>query len=378
MRERHFLLVCHDAGGTVPPQLALAEALVRSGHDVAILSQPSVRHRAEDAGCRFFAFSAVLDYEARKPLEEQVGPAVAICGRAVGDDLTKLGRHLKADVVVVDANLAGGLAAAEVLPQPSVVLLHSMYKTFVDVWFAELWPLLGPAINQTRADYGLGEVDSWLDVFKPHDLMVSVVPADFEAPVPRLPARMRHFGFLVPSDLARPAPAPYPDGGGPTVLVSLSTTYQRQERLLQAILDALGGLNVRGLAATAGQVDADALSVPPNVVLTDYISHAAVLGETDVVVTHGGLGSVAAALNAGVPLVCTPIGRDQPLNAEQVVRLGAGLNVGSDPTAARVTDAIEEVVSHPGYAQCARALSDASAQAGGPPALAAELQKLIA
>jgi UDP:flavonoid glycosyltransferase YjiC (YdhE family) len=357
--------------------LALAEALVRSGHDVAILSQPSVRRRAEDAGCRFFAFSALSDYEARKPLEEQVGPAVAICGRAIGDDLTKLARHLEADVVVVDANLAGGLAATEVLPQPSVVLLHSMYKTFVDVWFAELWPLLGPAINQTRADYGLGEVNGWLDVFEPHDLMVSVVPADFEAHVARLPARMRHFGFLVPSGTPQPAAEPYPDGSGPTILVSLSTTYQRQERLVQAILDALGGLAVRALATTAGQVDPDALSVPPNVALANYVPHASVLGDTDVMVTHGGLGSVAAALNAAIPLVCVPMGRDQPLNVEQVVRLGAGLNVGGDPTADQIAEAIEQVVSHPRYAQCARALADASSEAGGPPALAAELQQLI-
>ena len=40
----------NDAGGTAPPQLPLAEALVRSGHDVAILSQPSVRRRDRQAG----------------------------------------------------------------------------------------------------------------------------------------------------------------------------------------------------------------------------------------------------------------------------------------------------------------------------------------
>jgi MGT family glycosyltransferase len=214
-------------------------------------------------------------------------------------------------------------------------------------------------------------------VFEQHDLVISAVPAQFEAHATRVSRAIRHFGFLVPSGPPQPGSEPYPDGNGPTVLVSLSTTYQRQEGLLQAILDALGGLAVRGLATTAGQVDPDALSVPPNVALADYVRHANVLADTDVVVTHGGLGSVAAALNTGVPLVCTPIGRDQPLNAEQVVRLGAGLNVGGDPTAGRIADAIEQVVSHPQYAQCARALADASAQAGGPPALAAELEQLI-
>ena len=61
----------------------------------------------------------------------------------------------RADLIVVDANLAGGLAAAEKLDQPSAVLLHSLYRTYVDTWFGELWPLLEPAINETRESFGL-------------------------------------------------------------------------------------------------------------------------------------------------------------------------------------------------------------------------------
>ena len=36
------LLTCHDAGGTIPPVLAVAEALIARGNEVVILSQPSV------------------------------------------------------------------------------------------------------------------------------------------------------------------------------------------------------------------------------------------------------------------------------------------------------------------------------------------------
>src|SRR3954465_4418486 len=130
MRAKRFLLVCHDAGGTVPPMLAIAEVLIRSGHDVFILSQPSVRRRAERAGCRFFRFSGIAAYERRKPLEDQIALAwPMITGSAVGDDVHSLASGHQADVIVVDANLGGALAAAEALDQPSVVLLHSMYKT---------------------------------------------------------------------------------------------------------------------------------------------------------------------------------------------------------------------------------------------------------
>jgi UDP:flavonoid glycosyltransferase YjiC (YdhE family) len=359
--------------------LAIAEALVRSGHDVAFLSQPSVKRRAEGAGCRFFAFSAIPDYERRKPLEEQFGLTLPVLtGTSVGEDVTALARDRNAELIVVDANLGGGLAAAEALGQPSVVLLHSMYKTFVDTWFADFWPLLASAINQTRGAFGLGAVDDWPSAFAGHDRLFSVVPSVFDAPVADVPTAMRHFGFLVPrpgtvdSDRVR-----FPPGDGPTVLVGLSTTYQAHEGLLQTIVDALEGVAARGLVSTAGQVDIAALRAPPNVRVADFIPHAQAMVSTDVMVTHAGLGTVAAALSVGVPLVCTPISRDQPLNAQRVADLGAGTTLGQNATASDIAQALEQVLSETSYRDAAASLAKVSGEEGGAPAAAAELEALV-
>ena len=83
-----------------------------------------------------------------------------------------------------------------------------MYATYVDTWFAEIWPLLAPAINETRGGYGLASVGGWGSVFAGHDRILSVVPAMFEAPVAEPPTALRHFGFLVPRP---PAVADAPD-----------------------------------------------------------------------------------------------------------------------------------------------------------------------
>ena len=379
MKARRFLLACHDAGGTVPPMLAIAEVLVRSGHDVSFLSQPSVRRRAEGAGCRFFPFSAVPDYEPRKRLEDQVALIVpALTGPSVGEDVAALARDRTAELIVVDANLGGGLAAAEALGQPSVVLLHSMYKTFVDTWFADLWPLIGSAINQTRATFGLAAVDDWPSAFAGHDRLFSVVPKVFDAPVADVPAAMRHFGFLVPrGDTPDGDGVRFPPGDGPTVLVGLSTTYQAHEGLLQTIIDALEGSAARALVSTAGQVDIDALRAPANVTIAEFVPHAQAMAGTDVMVTHAGLGSVAAALGFGVPLVCTPIDRDQPLNAQRVADLGAGTALAPGATASDIARALEQVLSEASYRDAAVSLAQASTAAGGAAAAAAELEALI-
>ena len=121
-----------------------------------------------------------------------------LVGKSAGDDLVAMARDWDADLVVVDANLGGALAAAETLTQPSAVVLHSMYKTFVDTWFADIWPFVGPGVNETRAAYHLADAVGWPSVFAGHQRLLSVVPAAFDAPVALVPASMCHFGFLTP------------------------------------------------------------------------------------------------------------------------------------------------------------------------------------
>lgn len=123
----------------------------------------------------------------------------AMTGAEIGEQLLAIVDAERIDAVVVDCNLAGAAAAADTLDQPSALLLHSMYKTFTDVWLAEVWPFLGPAINETRRSFGLTPAGSWTDVFGSHDRLISVMPPAFDAPVTVAPDTLRHVGFLVPT-----------------------------------------------------------------------------------------------------------------------------------------------------------------------------------
>jgi UDP:flavonoid glycosyltransferase YjiC (YdhE family) len=353
--------------------------LVAHGHDVVILSQPSVQRRAAAAGCAFETFTGLGDYQPRRPIEEQLDVVFPIVtGKTVGADLARVAAGHRVDLVVVDANLAGALAAAENLDRPSVVLLHSMYKTFVDTWFGDLWSLLEPAINETRAGYGLGAVHSWPAVFASHERLLSVVPSVFDAPVAGVPDTMRHFGFLVPHSASTAAKSvAFPEGDDPTVLVGLSTTYANQRPMLEAIVEALAGLRVRGLVTTAGIVDAADLSTPANVTIADYVEHSTVLDSSDLMVTHAGLGSIAGAMSFGVPVVCMPVDRDQPLNAQRVVDLGAGLRLPATAAPGEIARAIEGVLADARYRDAARALRAASRAEGGADAAADELAGLF-
>jgi len=98
----------------------------------------------------------------------------------------------------------------------------------------------------------------------------------------------------------------------------------------------------------------------------------------DVVVTHAGLGTVGAALHHGIPLVCTPIGRDQTLNANRVAAVGAGIALESSPESDQVADCVRAVLADPSYRRAAGAMAKESAVEGGAGAAAADLEALIA
>lgn len=357
-----FALVLHDAGGTVPPMIALGDALVRHGHEVVVLSQPSVKTRAESVGCTFVPLSNVDDYDHRLAIEAQLDTAMrAMLGTVAGDDLLAI----DADVAVIDANVTGALAAAEASGRPSAVLLHSLYATYVDTWFGELWPLLADGVNAARSHFDVPAADGWPAVFAAHDRRLAVVPEAFDDH-----PGQSHFGFLVPP--AAGDPPPWPDGDGPTVLVGLSTTYQAQEHLLQTVVDALSDADVRAVVTTGRSVDPGSVRAGRNVAVIESAPHALLLPTTDVVVTHAGLGTVAAALHHGVPLVCTPIDRDQPLNAGRVAELGAGLIATADDVGSAVT----RVAADPSFRTAARRLADTSRAEGGAEAAAADLASL--
>jgi UDP:flavonoid glycosyltransferase YjiC (YdhE family) len=373
---RRFLLTLHDAGGTVPPMIAITQALRRAGHDVVVLAQPSVRSRAVAAGATFVPFTALGDYDRRVPLEEQIDLIVpALTGMRVAEDLLAVAREHDVDATLTDANLAGALAAAESLDRPSAVMLHSLYRTFVDVWMGEVWPLLGDLVNATRAELALAPAGRWPDLFRAHDRLIPVVPAAFDAPTEVPPAPLDHYGFLVPAP-ARADRAHFPDGDGPKVLVGLSTTYLAQEALLQSIVDALEATGASGIVTTGAAVDPGGLRAPEHVRVTPWCDPSVALEAADVMVTHAGMASVAGALQAGVPLVCTPISRDQPLNAARVEQLGAGVTVPPDADAADIARAIRRVVIDPAFGTAARGLEATSAAGGGATAAAAALVAL--
>jgi MGT family glycosyltransferase len=113
-------------------------------------------------------------------------------------------------------------------------------------------------------------------------------------------------------------------------------------------------------------------------VVRRYVPHVAVLPHAALVVTHAGTGTLMAALAHGVPLVCIPLGRDQPGNAERAAELGVGLSLPTDAQPSQIRAAVNEALQSPTLrSSCARMATAISSYGAGSRAVE-ELEMFLA
>jgi MGT family glycosyltransferase len=147
--------------------------------------------------------------------------------------------------------------------------------------------------------------------------------------------------------------------------------------LLETVLAAFESLPVHVFATAGSHLDPARFRVPANAVVTRPVRHAALLPYTDLFVTHAGLGGIGAALTYGVPMLCIPLGREQPVNAARVEAIGAGRTLPTDATVADLRDATRALLQDGRYRDAARRAADDIRACDPATRAARELEQLL-
>ncbi|MGI5505449.1 glycosyltransferase [Lentzea sp. CA-135723] len=92
-----------------------------------------------------------------------------------------------------------------------------------------------------------------------------------------------------------------------------------------ALLPAIAGLARLDAQVVVAAPKACLTHVPPNVTVHQWLPQVEVIRQADLVVHHGGSGTMLAALAEGVPQVVLPQGADQTGNAHALVASGAAV-----------------------------------------------------
>jgi UDP:flavonoid glycosyltransferase YjiC (YdhE family) len=217
-----------------------------------------------------------------------------------------------------------------------------------------------PALNAARLSLGLPPIAHVLDQFRAADLELLATSRAFDFPSEGLPARVRYVGpQLADPQWAKTWNSPWaPSDKRPLIAVGFSTTFQNHAQVLQNVIDAFAGMEVRVLITLGGSIKQDELRPASNCVLVESAPHSVVMRQAALVVTHGGHGTIIRALMSRKPILVIPHGRDQNDNAVRVTERGAGLSLLLDASIESIRAAGERLLREPSFREAAIRLGD--------------------
>jgi rhamnosyltransferase subunit B len=357
-----IVITALGSGGDVFPFIALGQALQQRGHTVALLANPHFAEAVARASLSMVPLGTEDEYLAalRQPDIWHPRRGFAVLWRHIMEWTPQIltiieGQIVPGQTVLVGSTLSlatrlaqerHGLPAAMVhlsphcflsayefpvtsaQPLPSWIplwarraLLTVMDRGMVDATCA-------PPLNALRTTLGLPPVHSvmrhWLHS---PDLTIGAFPDGFAMPQPDWPASAVVTGF---PRLRAHAESPLPDAvqaflstGSPPLAFTAGTGMAQAQDFFACALQTATALQRRALFVTRF---ADQLPerLPPSIKVAAHLPFDRLLPRVAALVHHGGIGTTAAALAAGVPQLIAPFAFDQFDNAARIVRLGVG------------------------------------------------------
>jgi MGT family glycosyltransferase len=153
----------------------------------------------------------------------------------------------------------------------------------------------------------------------------------------------------------------------PLVYASLGTLQNGSENIFRIIAAACADLPVQLVISLGGGIDQSRLGVlAGDPIVVKYAPQLDLIKRSTVVITHAGMNTALESLAKGVPLVCIPLGNDQPGVASRVQSRGAGIVVPPRGlTAMRLNSAARAVLENESYRNAARKLEASIQQTDG-------------
>jgi sterol 3beta-glucosyltransferase len=336
--------------GDVQPFLALAQALDRAGHPTTLASHPVMSPLVESHGVAFAPIGPDIDLaqEVADLRQRSRNTAVGLIRgmrfsfqmlERSHDDILALCRG--ADLVVVPAQSAAGKNEADQLGRP---YLSVSFVPWGIPWQEPGRPLAKRLLygaldglialittrplNRMRKRQGLPPVGP--DGFLSARLnLIPVSPAVY-APNPHWAPHHHLVGYWFadpPGGWQPPAELlAFLEDGEPPLLVSLGAMSLGRAGALETsrlFVDAIGQAGVRAIVQ-GWEAEMEQLALPPALFAAGSLPHRWLLPHCAGLVHHGGFGTTAAGLQAGLPALAIPHLMDQFYWAQRVHELGAG------------------------------------------------------
>ncbi len=254
--------------------------------------------------------------------------------------------------------LAGRHIGAEVSPADTREAVFALDRS-------KMQPLVLPDVEPARSVRGLpalGERSIFLEWIHSPLLSVALFPEYFASATPEWPRPHIHAGFPFHDDDAREGLShvltDFLDSGDAAVVFTVGTAMHDAAAFFADAVDASTALGLRALLLTQDAAQLPA-TLPPGVLHVDYAPFSLLLPRVRAVVHHGGVGTLAQAIRAGVPQLVLPQAYDQFDNASRLEALGVArvLFPREDGSRGSLHDALASLLADTGITRACAALA---------------------
>ena len=190
-------------------------------------------------------------------------------------------------------------------------------------------PDIQPVFNPALAEWGIPPIQRAEDLLSGDLLLVPSIPE--LDPLPQGLSSTHYVGPLTrtdPRSIESPDWFDELDPEHPLVYVTIGGGADPVGgvRLFQVLYQALGDLPLQVVASTSAKLKpADLPSPPANFVLKNWVPGLAMIARSDVVVFHGGYGTMMETIHCGAPSVIVPFHSEQQANGQRLEASGAGI-----------------------------------------------------
>jgi len=364
--------------GDVQPMVALADGLIKRGHEVTICAPPENEELISRVNCRFIPFGPSPKKAAKEdPSKQKGGVAVKISPKegkkVISDQINLLPKILTGIDLILGVGIVFGVhTAADILKVPYrfVIFYPIVLGTTSDdplknrIMFgfgrSMINMFIKGFINKHRARFSLPPIkDVWS-----HWLGDRVIVAcDPELNKARTGVS---FPFTQTGFMLLPSKNDLPDNvknfcnsGNPPVYIGFGSNPIADTEKFKLIFEKVNNDTNQRLIISKGWADLPE-SNSADILYVDELPFDLLFPKLAAAIYHGGTGTMAAIARAGIPQAAFPFMADQFANRDYIFKLGIGPKTCNfkEMTAESISIAINECINNNTYKNNAMDLSN--------------------
>ncbi len=218
------------------------------------------------------------------------------------------------------------------------------------------------AFKKYREQKGLKPNTNIWDVWAGDLNLITDIPE--YGPTRDLPANYHYIGPITwEADIEPPKWLRDIDPATPTLYITMGSTGYA--KFFEVVKEIFGDRDCQCIVTTGGLTDTG--EFPDNFFVTNYAPGDLLLEKSDLVICHGGNGTIYQALYEGVPVIGIPTMHDQEFNLQRVEDLGVGIQLSElNFKPQHLKEAVEKVLLDPSFKMNAMKYKDILKDYDGP------------